>query len=89
MDIDVLSGAITWTAVARDEPYTVVVKTENYIGSDLVTFNIVVGLSYKVVLDPVPSGPFMRASSVMISGKIEYLVSNSSLLGTDVPVTIT
>ena len=89
MDIDVLSGAITWTAVARDEPYTVVVKTENYIGSNQVTFNIVVGLSYRVVLDPVPAGPFLRASSVMISGKIEYLVSNSSLMGTDVPVTIT
>ncbi|KAI0216744.1 hypothetical protein LSAT2_031295 [Lamellibrachia satsuma] len=89
MDIDILNAAITWTAVARADPYTVVVKVTNSIGSDQMTFDIVVRLSYKAVLDAVPSGPFLRASSVMISGKVVFLVSNSSLMGTDVPVTIT
>ena len=89
MDIDILNAAITWTAMARADPYPVVVKATNSIGSDQMTFDIVVRPSYKAVLDAVPSGPFLRASSVMISGKVVFLVSNSSLMGTDVPVTIT
>ncbi|KAI0242540.1 hypothetical protein LSAT2_012906 [Lamellibrachia satsuma] len=89
MDIDILNAAITWTAMARADPYTVVVKVTNSIGSDQMTFDIVVRPSYKAVLDAVPSGPFLQASSVMISGKVVFLVSNSSLMGTDVPVTIT
>ena len=89
MDIDVSSAVITWTAVARATPYTVVVKATNSIGSDQTTFTITVQPSYTAVLDPVPSGPFLRASAVMISGKVVFLVSNSSLIGTDIPVTIT
>jgi len=88
MEIDVVSAAITWTAVARAEPYTVVVKVTNSIGSDQLTFTVVVRPSYKAVLDPLPSGPFRRASSVMISGKVVFLVANSSLVGSKVPVTI-
>ena len=89
MDIDGIESVIAWQAVARAEPYDVVVKARNRIGSDQVTFSVVVRPSYKVVLDPVPSGPFLRAPSVMISGTVEFLVNNSSLDGTDLPVTIT
>ena len=89
MDIDVVNSVITWTSMARTDPYTVVVKATNSIGSDQMTFDIVVRPSYKAVLDAAPSGPFLRASSVMISGKVVFLAGNSSLMGTDVPVTIT
>ncbi|KAI0212202.1 hypothetical protein LSAT2_002886 [Lamellibrachia satsuma] len=89
MDIDVVKVGITWTAVARNDAYTVVVKVTNSIGADNMTFDIVVRPSYKAVLDPVPSGPFLRALPVMISGKVVFLVSNSSLMGTDIPVSIT
>ena len=88
MEIDVRSAAITWKAVTRAEPYTVVVKATNSIGSDRMTFTVVVRRSYKAVLDPLPSGPFRRASSVMISGKVVFLVANSSLVGSKLPVSI-
>ena len=89
MDVDVVNSVITWTAMARADPYTIVVKATNSIGSDQMTFDIVVRPSYKAVLDAVSSGQVPRDSSVMIRGKVVFLVSNSSLIGTKVPVTIT
>ena len=89
MILDIMTGLIMWPeAKASTEPYQPFILSRNNFGSIQVSVTLEVPPSYKAVLDNVPTGPFLQASQVLISGRVEFLVADSPLQGTAVPVNI-
>ena len=80
MTINSGTGLVTWTYVeASSDQYEIRVQASNIVGSDTVTWNIVVHRSYSVVVSRVePAGRLPVPKPVMIYGDVIF--NNESLL---------
>jgi len=85
------NGRIQWaSAVASSHPYNMSATCYNPFGSSSINFSISVPPAYTAVLDPVPAGPFVRAPSFIISGKVLWKSAANQMYftGKQIPVHI-
>ena len=81
------SGKLTWKNIpASSNPYNVVVKCSNTFGESVLKFNISVPPSYTATLDDIAKGPFVQTRSVLISGKINWMMDNPYIKNSQIPV---
>ena len=87
MKINTGTGLVDWQYVeANSVQYEIQAKASNIIGSDIVTWNILVPRSYSVVVSRVePSGRLPVPKSIMIFGDVIF--NNGSSLRT-VPIDV-
>ena len=81
-------SVITWVAIARALPWHFAIRATNEFGSGSMQFDISVMPSYTASVDQLPRGPFRSSVSVLISGKVNFVESDSPLDGKSVPVKI-
>ncbi|XP_041349606.1 uncharacterized protein LOC121368912 [Gigantopelta aegis] len=88
MSIDASSGLVQWErAVATEDSHTIKVVASNRIGSSVVTWQVMVPLSYNATIDeilPDHSLPFPK--TVTIKGHVTFLQSTSLLALVDVKI---
>ncbi|XP_013386073.1 uncharacterized protein LOC106155684 isoform X2 [Lingula anatina] len=74
MTLDSAAQYIQWTSpVPSWQPHTVRVSASNDVGSDTKQFNVTVRPSYSAMLDPVPYGPYPRATPIFLEGKVVFV----------------
>ena len=80
---------VSWRRVQVGN-YTITVEVENEVSRDRVSWSLVVRLGYTAVLDPVTENVYPRATSIELTGRVEYFEGNilQDLLRGFVPVTV-
>ena len=80
---------VSWRRVQVGN-YTITVEVENEVSRDRVSWSLVVSPGYTAVLDPVTENVYPRATSIELTGRVEYFEGNilQELLRGFVPVTV-
>lgn len=61
------AGRVQWAAAARSLPYSFKIRASNKIGSDTVSFNVIVSFAYTGKVDAVAESPFLRAAPAVLT----------------------
>ena len=66
---------VSWRRVQAGN-YTITVEVENEVSSERLSWSLIVRPGYTAVLDPVTQNLYPRATSIQLTGRIEYFEGN-------------
>ena len=80
---------VSWSR-AQVGNYTITVQAQNEVSSKLLTWSLIVKPGYTAVLDPVTESLYSRATSIEMTGHVEFFEDNivQDLLQGFVPITV-